>query len=91
MIMRMKYDNISCVHRFDSKGITYAWHVSMKSYNVSDGRSYYNTENGVSVIKEYPIEWLPKTVQKFIANHSEAVLHDWSEDTLFEVIEYIIK
>ena len=67
----MKYTDIKFVKRMEQDGITYNWFVATKSNRVSDSRSYTNYENGKTVIKEFPKEWLPKMVQKFIDSHSE--------------------
>lgn len=65
--MRLTVNNIRFVKVYTLYGITYQWYVAMKSNYVSDGRTYVNYyENGVTAVKEYPLESLPKTVQKFL-------------------------
>jgi hypothetical protein len=65
--MKLTMNNIHFVKEYTQDGMTYAWFVVMKSNRVSDTRSYINyDENGRTTAKEYPKEWLPKTVQKFI-------------------------
>lgn len=81
--MRLTYKNIDRVLRYESGGITYAWGVVMKSHKVSDCRTFVNRENGVSVVRDYPVEDLPVTVQQFVAanKHFERLSVALDEDT----------
>lgn len=81
MIMRLTKNNILFVKRHECDGITYNWYVAMKSRQISDNRSFVNyDETGKSIIKEYPLERLPKAVQAFISQHEEKHFAGEDED-----------
>ena len=79
--MRLAEKNISHVTELQYKGVTYNYHVSMKSGMVSDSRKFCNyDEKGRTTTEEYKKEWLPKSVQKFIDNHSPILMRAEYED-----------
>lgn len=69
--MRLKKDNIRFVTRLEYDGVTYAWHVGMKSSLAFDNRDYANYEDGSTVVDDYPIDLLPKSVREFVKSHAE--------------------
>lgn len=72
MKMRLKKDNIEFVTRLEYDGVTYCWIVVMKSHKVSDTRHYVNYDmDNRTVVKDYPVDWLPESVKKFINSHAE--------------------
>lgn len=77
--MRLAEKNISFVRRLEQDGITYCWFVGMKSNRVSDSREYVNWENGKTVVKKYPLHWLPKSVLNFVLYHTETLTTDGGE------------
>ena len=81
--MKLTMDNILFVKRYEHKGTTYHWFVAMKSRKVSDSRSYVNEENGKSVIKAYPKDCLPKTVQKFLDQNTETQIVEGEEFNIY--------
>lgn len=66
--MKLTINNISSVSVIERDGVPYCWTVCMKSHRVSDARQYQIYENNRSTTKEFKFEWLPKTVQKFLAD-----------------------
>lgn len=76
MRMRLAEKNIKFVKEFVNNGITYYWYVGMKSGRTSDNRNFINYESNVSVVEEYSVDRLPKTVQKYIAKHKREFLKD---------------
>lgn len=89
--MRLTTSNIKFVKRYKKDGVTYMWFLAMKSGRVSDSREYINyDESGKKTcVKEYPAEWLPKTIQNFINSHEEHLITDPEEDNNgFEISIY---
>lgn len=79
--MKLTTTNILRVTALIKNGITYEYHVAMKSGLVSDGRTYINyDENGKTTVADFPFESLPKTVQKFIERAS--CNNRWSLDVV---------
>ena len=76
MAMRLAKGNIQFVRRLEKDGITYEWFVVMKSGRVSDTRCYVNYVNGRTVVKEYPINLLPKAVRDFVKGKTETVTYE---------------
>ena len=76
MSLRLIAKNIHHVERLEQDGITYEWGVVMKHHPGIDVRDYINYENGKTVAKEYPKEWLPKEVIKFIDSHQERIVDE---------------
>lgn len=67
--MKLTLNNILSVTALTKAGVTYEYHVTMKSRLVSDSRTYVNyDENGRTTSDKYLVEKLPITVQKFIIN-----------------------
>lgn len=66
----MKYSDIKFVKRLDKNGVTCGWFVCHKSNDGKDEE--YMTEKQWD--GEFPIEQLPESVQKFIADHSETYI-----------------
>lgn len=83
--MKLTMNNILFVKRLEHNDVTYSWFVAMKSRRISDARNYINVENGKTVIKEYPAEWLPKTVQNFISTYSETKIVDGDEFKVYMI------
>ena len=74
--MKLIEKNIAHVWRMEMNGMTYSYFVALKSGRVSDSRNFINYENGRTVAKEYPAEWLPVSVRKFIQKHDEELRAD---------------
>lgn len=88
-MMRLTVSNIECVKKYKKDGIIYLWVVIMKSRRISDMREYVNYDDGKKTcVKEYPMQWLPKTVQQFISEHSECLLTDPKPNDGFEISIY---
>lgn len=85
--MRLTINNIAFARRREKDGITYGWFIAMKTHKVCDSRDYSIHENGKTVVKPYPLEDLPSTVQNFIKSHTEYLVLD--EENGFK--HYIIK
>lgn len=64
--MRLVEKNIVFVKQSVYNGVTYSWFVKAGRY-VSDCQSFINYENGKTVVEDYPLESLPKSVQKFVS------------------------
>lgn len=74
----MKYNEIRFVKCHTFEGMPYCWFVGHKSGRVSDSVEYINRdEQSRTVIEEYPAEWLPKAVQKYIEKHES---HSFEDD-----------
>ena len=89
--MKLSKNNIAHVVELTVDGVSFSWHVAMKSYQMSDARRYSNTdERGRTIQVEFKSEWLPKSVQEFIASHPRAVREqmEYKEKTY---IHYIYK
>lgn len=87
-MMRLTVDNIKFVKVHDYNGMPYSWMVVMKSGRVSDSRNYVNYENNKTVVKEYPQEWLPKAVQKFIEDAAEELINSTEDKDGNEYTEW---
>jgi len=74
---RLTVKNIRHVIRYEQDGMIYGWSVAMKTS--VGARSFINYENGRTVAREYPQEWLPKEVIKFINSHDQQLReeHEW--------------
>lgn len=81
--MRMTKNNIKFVKRLEKDGMTYGWHIAMKSNRISDSREYINYRNGRTVAEEYKLDRLPKAVQSFVKEHEESIWTDERETTGF--------
>lgn len=81
--MKLIKNNILFVKRFEHNGVTYSWFIAMKSRKVSDVRNFVNYENGKTVVKQYPKEWLPKAVQNFLNTNTEELLVDGDEYKIY--------
>ena len=72
--MRLTTNNIAFVKELRINDMSYSWYVALKSNRVlkrnrvSNTHNYVNYEDGKTVVKEYPMDRLPKSVQKFIAD-----------------------
>jgi len=86
--MRMTKNNIKFVKRLEKDGMTYGWFVSMKSNRISDCREYINYRNGRTVVEEYELDRLPKTVRDFVESHEESIFTDERETTGFATYIY---
>lgn len=75
-MMRLIEKNIAHVWRMEVDGMTYSYFVALKSRQVSDSRNFINYENGRTVAKEYPAEWLPAAVRKFLQKHDEELQYE---------------
>lgn len=90
--MRLSKNNIDHICMHEKNDIPYGYFVAMKSNCVSDSREYINHKENHSVAEYYPLEWLPKTVQKFIDERIEhCVLLDQCEICGDVYTTYIIK
>lgn len=68
--MRLIEKNIKEVRETKKNNVTYLYYVIMQGGKVSDSREYINRdENGMTIVKEFKREWLPKAVQNFIKKH----------------------
>ena len=65
---RLTLKNIQYVKEYTKDGRTYAWFVRL-GRSVTDCREFINYKDGKTTADLYPKEWLPKTVQQFIAEH----------------------
>lgn len=86
--MRMTKNNIKFIKRLEKDGMTYGWHIAMKSNRISDSREYINYRNGRTVAEEYKLDRLPKAVQSFVKEHEESIWTDERESTGFAVYIY---
>ena len=76
------------VKRLEKDGMTYGWHIAMKSNRISDSREYVNYRNGKTVVEEYKLDRLPKAAQSFVKEHEESIFTDERESTGFAVYIY---
>ena len=75
-IMRLTKNNILFVKRYTCFSVTYEWFVGMKSRRVCDSRCFSTTDGKKTIIEEYPVTELPKSVQDFINEHEEVLLNN---------------
>lgn len=80
MTDRLTEKNIVAVHeRRTPEGITYGYYVICRG-GISNNRNYaVYDENRRTAAEEFKLEWLPKTVQKFIAKHQPGELDDLAD------------
>ena len=84
---RMARKNIQFVKELTQNGKTYAWFVKLGN-RPCDCRQYINYRQGKTTSDPYPLGWLPKTIQKFVATHERKVWSDdvWNEDHFIHYI-----
>ena len=78
--MRSTEKNIKKVIERTYNGITYGFHVVMKSGFVSDSRDFAVYENGKTVIKELSAADLPASVRAFMKNHPAEAVNGYGDD-----------
>lgn len=87
--MRLTTNNIRAVTEYIRGGFNYAYGVCMKSYLVSDNRTFINyDETGRTTAENYPFDNLPKAVQKFIVNAVENGRYHFETEEDFVRIVY---
>lgn len=88
---RLSEENIVFVKELTADGMPYSWYVSLGN-RVSDGREFQNYDCRRTVIREYPVDRLPASVQRFIKNRRPEQWGDSREGRDGAVIvEYIYR
>ena len=86
--MRLTEKNIVFVKQSVYNGVTYSWFVKTGKY-VSDCRDFINCKDGKTVVKDYPLESLPKSVQKFVSKRKAELFSSCgTDDNKFEFYIY---
>lgn len=80
--MRLAVGNIKFVKQLLKNNIGHSWHVAMKSNNVGDSRTFvnYDSDGKTTADIEYPVERLPKTVQKYLENACGTVMECYKDE-----------
>ena len=91
--MRLTSNNIRFVKEFTCNGKPYRWYVAMKSNCVSDGRDYrtIDEDNCILYDEEWPIDQLPKSVQKFIEKSIRETFIEEAETKWGTISQYIYR
>lgn len=88
--MKLTRGNIMFVKENTLNGITYSWHVAMRSNSISDSRHYCHTDKeGRTIVEQYRRECLPATIQKYINNSHREVFYEREEPSGYTGGHYV--